>query len=472
MEGNHWEKRGREDGRNGVPKADQGRSVAELQIEGEYEQKMRSARKDYEKEISRLEERIHRSLLVNTTPSETSVPIEGALQQDDDSYSEITTAKYNAQLKHSVNEEEGQLRPLQKDTQDAINNISKFKNKHGLTRTANIPESLTWSWGLLVVVVVVETIINGVFFGEHVAGSVFQGTSIALLASVINVLVLGSLIAYSWRLKNHIDESKKALALVISALLIISSLFVNVFVAHYRDALPSAQPAANHECRLGNDERIASAEAWCLLKNEVFNLDGFMSYMLLIIGLAACGYGAWEFYRMTDSYPGYGKLERKRKEMIREMEIAKKEALEKLENKWNYLHDELVEAHKSNNSLVKWRRSDSAIRDQIKKHEDHKKEIAVLEKRCSRDIEIYRAANRDERRGQPYPPKWDKPWKADWPPLDELNIQQLCPLNQAEALHAKESRKLKEQLAKITFCFEECKEDISDITKVVYERNV
>lgn len=472
MERNYWEKKGREDGRNGVPSADQSRSEAELQIERNYEEKMDNARKEYEKEITRLDERIDRSLLVNVTSSETSVQVERALQHEDDSYSDITTAHHSTKLKHIVSEKETEFRRLQKDTQDAIDSVNHFKKTHSLVRTANIPESRTWSWGLLVAVVVLETIVNGVFFGEHVAGSIFQGISIALLASVINVLVLGSLIAYSWRQKNHKDDWQKVLSLSLLAFLIVCSLLVNVFVAHYRDALPTDQPVASHECRLGNDERIASGEAWCLLRNELFNLDGFMSYMLLIIGLAACGFGAWEFYRMTDSYPGYGRRERKRKEMIREMENSKKNALEELKRTWDSSHDELLSEHKEDNPFVNWQRSDGAIRNRIKRHEDHKKEIAVLEKRCSSDIEIYRAANRSERRGQPYPPEWDEPWKADWPPLEELNSLQLCPLSQAEALRTKESKKVKEQLSIITACFEECKKDIAYITRLEHERNV
>ena len=361
MDRDYWQKKGTEDGKNGVPPADQSRSAAELQIERSYEELMENARKEYEKEIDLLDERIDRSLLVNVTSSEISAPIERALHYEDNNSSDITTAHHCTKLRHLVSEKETELRRLQKDTQDAIDSVNHFKKTHGLVRTANIPESLTWSWGLLVAVVVVETIVNGLFFGEHVAGSIFQGISIALLASVINVLVLGSLIAYSWRQKNHKDDWQKVLSLSLLACLLVCSLLVNVFVAHYRDALPIDQPVASHECRLGDDERIASGEAWCLLRTELFNLDGFMSYMLLIIGLAACGYGAWEFYRMNDSYPGYGRRERKRKEMIREMENSKKKALEELKTTWDSSHDEFLSEHKKHNSFAKWKRSDQAI---------------------------------------------------------------------------------------------------------------
>ena len=109
--------------------------------------------------------------------------------------------------------------------------------------------------------------------------------------------------------------------------------------------------------------------------------------------------------------------------------------------------------------------------DRTKKHEDHKKEIAVLEKRCSRDIEIYRVANRSERMGQPYPPEWDEPWKADWPPLKELTSRQLCPLSQAVALRTKESNRIEEQLSKITDCFEGCKQDLAHFTRLNFVAN-
>lgn len=508
MEVNKWEKIGREDGRNGDPRADQAPSANEVKIADEYAQRVDRARAEYEREIALLDGEVDQRLLINDTVSETSL----FLSEDDDSESNEFITKSRTELQHLVDKTESVFRTLQKDTQDSIDDVNQFKEKHGLVRTANIPESLTFSWGLLAAAVVIETIVNGVFFGEHVAGSVFQGVSIALLASTINVLVLGSLIATMWRMKNHKDDIPKILSLCVLCFLIVSSLLVNVFVAHYRDALPPDQPtlsqqlalppivrvsqvalsgepgnnqysvltsplwssqnsltsyqsAVRHECWKGNNEDVASAEAWCLLKSEWFNLDGFMSYMLFIIGLAACGFGAWEFYRMSDPYPGYGKLERKRKDKIEEMENTKKKALEDLENKWRPLYDRLCA--ESNNSVENWRRSERAIRDQLKKHEDHKKEITVLEKRCSRDIEIYRAANRNERReNQPCPLEWNEPWKADWSPPEDLAPRKLCPFNKAEALRARENKQLNQKLDAITSCFKHCKKQIADMTRL------
>lgn len=460
-----WERKGSEDGQHGEPKVNQkGLSPAETQIKDEYDTKMEECRKNYRNQIDMLDERIDRSLLVNFTTSEALVPVDRAPGQDDDTDSDIEIKRACTTLDSLIRAKESELEGMQREAQDAIDDLKRFRTAQNLARSPDIPESLTFSWGLLLVVVLIETLVNGVFFGEHVAGSVFQGITIALLASVINVLILGVLIASLWRQKNHKDDSRKVLSLTFLAILITLSLLVNVFVAHYRDALPPDEPAVGHECRLGDNEDIASAEALCLLVNEWFSLGGFMSYMLLIIGLGACGFGAWEFYRMDDHYPGYGKLERKRVRMVGYMRLGEQEALAHLRNEWSSIHDRLLNAF--NDPVKNWERSEGAIREQSKRHEDFKEDIAALEKRCSGNIEVYRAANRNARKDdQPCPPHWDEPWVAGWT-LPDLSPRHLCSRSEAEARQVMAKRKLERQLAEINSCFKKCERTITTMTRL------
>ena len=62
---------------------------------------------------------------------------------------------------------------------------------------------------MLLILVVFESLLNGVFFGTNVAGGMVAGMSYAVLISVVNVVVLGFLAAAAVRQMHHRDPRRR-----------------------------------------------------------------------------------------------------------------------------------------------------------------------------------------------------------------------------------------------------------------------
>ena len=201
-------------------------------------------------------------------------------------------------------------------------NLINLSRKHQLERTPTIPDSLWKSSGLVAIAIFVETVLNGFFFGANMAGGVSGGVFLAALISAVNVIGFGFLGAATYRQIAHRADLRKLAGILGLVVVIVAALCFNFAVAHYRDALPPDYPpepetvsaeATEAErqiaaCWRGDSDIEASQEALCLFTTRMYRLDGFMSYLLLLIGLIACAIGAWEGSRMTDPYPGYGKI--------------------------------------------------------------------------------------------------------------------------------------------------------------------
>ena len=285
------------------------------------------------------------------------------------------------EMKDAVVEERPDLGGLAREAQHAIGEVNRFRRDEVRTADADFPESRGWHWGLLVALIVVETLVNGLFFGANVEGGLLAGTSYAVLISVVNVGVLGWLIAALARLIHHRDPRRRVGGLAALTAVAAVAIFWNLFVAHYREALPpdypvppdttlvaqqsavlqvpaeaspvesaavgesptgqtgaQAPPADSvpETCWRGPDETHADQEALCLFRASPFGLTGFYSWMLLLIGLAMCAAAAMDWFKTDDPYPGYGKRERRRRNTEERLLDDRRELLVHL----NELHDD------------------------------------------------------------------------------------------------------------------------------------
>ena len=121
--------------------------------------------------------------------------------------------------------------------------------------------------GTVLVVQVGETLINGFFFGQNVAGSFLGGIGEAVLYSTLNVLVIGGLAGFLFYRFAHpsLPISKRMGGYFGVVLMGISAFFFNLFVGHYRDALDSKYPTGG-TCNIYEIEQ-AGQEALCLFRN-------------------------------------------------------------------------------------------------------------------------------------------------------------------------------------------------------------
>lgn len=328
--------------------------------------------------------------------------------------------KASAEFDATVERHREDLKSSHSETQGAIDELANFQREHGLKRDPKIPDNPWKSWAVLAVVLLIETFANGFFFGQQIGTGLIGGVSQAVLISAINVILIGGLAAFTARHVIHRDQVRRlvgGLALIVIA---VGALIWNLAVAHYREALPSDYPPPPpefpvaavsdpvQECYRGPNESDSDAEAICLLTTRWFRLGGFRSWALMLIGLAACVFAAWEFLRMSDAYPGYGGLERKRREADEGRKALRFQVLSQLKDVFD--RAEATQRNGLANPVNVFDRASQAFDDSRDAHRRLVDSISQLEGSCRAAINRYRSVNRDARRPTPDPKSWRKEW--------------------------------------------------------------
>lgn len=388
------------------------------------------------------------------------------------------------EMKDAVAEERPDLAGLARDAQHAIGEVNRFRRDEARTADADFPESRGWHWGLLVALIVVETLVNGLFFGANVEGGLLAGTSYAVLISVVNVGVLGWLIAALVRLIHHRDPRRRVGGLAALTAVAAVAVFWNLFVAHYREALPPDYPvppdttlvaqqsvapqvppadSVPETCWRGPDETHADQEALCLFRASPFGLTGFYSWMLLLIGLAMCAAAAMDWFKTDDPYPGYGKRERRRRNTEERLLDDRRELLGHL----NELHDDAGRKLRSDfRDPVEARQL--ALSDFTKldaRHTDLVGFARDLEKSCRGALDMYRTANR-EARTTAEPQIWQTSWAADWDLPEPPDRSRLMSEAEAEERSRLMHEALEQRERKLRDCHDECRELVNEITRL------
>ena len=366
------------------------------------------------------------------------------------------------------------LRTQAKDARGAIEELNRFKEENEISRPPDIPDSTKLSWGILGVIVLLETLINGFFFGEQLGGRIFDGISQAVLISLGNVFVIGLLgKLVIGRIAHHLSFHRLTGWVGLIAVVVPLALAFNLGVAHYRDALPEDYPNPEAECYRTNDEGAsgstdADREALCLLRTSTFSLSGIQSYLLLVIGLAMCGIAIWDWtFHMNDPYPGYGKRERQRRKKEDWLEASKDDATTELEA---VRRDSVAHQNAAfEDPVARRQRLIAAYKDLCTFVDRVRNRRGDLEVSCAGAIQLYRGANiaaRPEEFRAAIPGHWQQPWTASWDtpePPPEPNWGTAADAEEAKdsAMQAKRAR-----LARLDACHKEMMTDMRRTAKL------
>ena len=143
--------RGRERGQDGQPQSSQPTlDNIEMEVVGYCDDLYAKRRNEYHRHRSALEERLQ------PPPAD-----HGA-----DPLVENTCKE----MRGAVAEERPDLSRATREAQSAIGEVNRFKREEGRNADADYPESRVWHWGILVALIVLESLINGLFFGANVEG--------------------------------------------------------------------------------------------------------------------------------------------------------------------------------------------------------------------------------------------------------------------------------------------------------------
>ena len=180
--------------------------------------------------------------------------------------------------------------------------VDQFRLDNRLDRTAFQGGGLAQWAAISLIIVLVESALNGVFFANAHEMGIAGGVAIALGISVVNVGA-ASVFGLVIRNFNHIHLWRKFTGFIVFGLSVIFALSFNFFVANFRDAM--TRPDANWDLAAGQaiDDIAAgrfpeSIDAW----------------LLAMLGLLATILAGWKAWGADDPYPGYGRVWRKRQD--------------------------------------------------------------------------------------------------------------------------------------------------------------
>jgi len=286
--------------------------------------------------------------------------------------------------------------------QEAYND---FRGENHIRRLAVEPSSTVLSFGLLAILFIVESAANASFFSATHPGGLVGALFEAAAISVINIaagFVMGNLCLRYMQLPNLLWKTGMLIVLIG---LILGAVVFNFAAAHYREAFHLVPPDAE------DFMARASGLAIELVKERRWNLAGFQSYLMVVVGLLVVMLATYKGYTWIDPYPGFGSIAGR---------------LQSQTQSYLSLIDGLVDQLKGRNKAAVDDIRDSIV--DIRRRDEEYETIAAqrarltirynshldsLQRTGETLLKSYRASNRAARTTAP-PANFNEPWQPSW----------------------------------------------------------
>jgi len=195
--------------------------------------------------------------------------------------------------------------------------LQNFREKNRLSREVSLPKFHPFlSYMILFFILSVETVFNGMFFGERVAGGLIEGFSEATLFALNNV-VFGYMSGY-YAVPNllHVRTSRQVIGGITLLLFFVILTLNNLFAAHYRAVLVG-------------DVNVMEAARLALknMTDHPFSVGDGKSFQLMGFGFLCSIFAGMKGWAMDDPYPGYGNKSRLYMTKVEDFITFKKERL-------------------------------------------------------------------------------------------------------------------------------------------------
>ncbi|WP_420857873.1 hypothetical protein [Marivivens marinus] len=268
-----------------------------------------------------------------------------------------------------------------------------FRQRHRLMRPAVEFSGWPKTIAIGMLLLLIETVLNGYLFAQNNVLGMLGGILAALLVSISNVGV-SSLAGYFSRYLNHRNLLWKLLGLLVLVFWICYAAGFNLAVAHFRDGVEQT-----------GDWTFAAENALETLTTEPLGIASIESWLLVLIGVLISLLAFLKGLHTDDPYPGYGKVSRAvlaaREAYASELEAA----IGELEHKRDAAIDELRDAHdevrQGIGEAVDALFGQSSLRSQLSSF------LEQCDVKVGRLLSIYRDAN-NEARQEASPPSFSK----------------------------------------------------------------
>jgi hypothetical protein len=271
--------------------------TAELDIRAEIERRARKAGEDYYAAKDLYEARIRRALVsVNQR-----IAIEAA--------GENALADFGVQVTDELN----YLHAPRTEFREREQEFERFRRDNRLYRLpVEVPRSRRIvGYLLLALFVLLESVLNGVFFAVGSEGGLIGGVVQALGLAAVNIGPAVLYALFGLPLLYHRRLSVKLAGLLALAAYAAWALAINLVIAHFRDLY------------IASAGQIDMVEMWARLSTAPLQLEDPNSWLLALLGLGLSIVAAIDTAGLDDKYPQFGALGRRRNDAARAYAHAK-----------------------------------------------------------------------------------------------------------------------------------------------------
>jgi hypothetical protein len=178
--------------------------------------------------------------------------------------------------------------------------LNAFRAQHGIMEQAVFPESRPHHLGVIVVLALLETVANAVFYENEqgLLGGWVTALGVSSL-SMASSVILGHLATYK-NLRPLEEKLKGYLAITFFLFML---LFLNSLFAHFRSEYQQIETL--EATALSSAFQSALRSAFGIFQLSLGFKD-FLSFILFGLGILLMCVAFWKGYRLDDRYPGHG----------------------------------------------------------------------------------------------------------------------------------------------------------------------
>lgn len=367
-------------GEAGIPPAD---AVSATGPEAVAIQRVEKVRQDYVDWAVRRLAAIHDTL----ERYDITADVNRARQADQEFVRKASTA---------LSERESLLRSLGEAAQSARRELIAFKTRNRIEREADYPEgvSVFLRWAFLGFLIVVEGLLNSVFFAQGLDSGLIGGAFYAMSLAALNVAVAYVIGRFGLRLVFHRSVVLKCLGTASFLAAAAAAVTMGLAIAHFRDALTAESANAG----------VVALEA---LKASPLSLRDLTSWGLFGISLAFAVAALADGLFADDLYPSFGAVTRKSKQTQADYEAE----LEEVRSELEALKDEAVES--LDETLAQARASVTRYANELQSKRDTKTRLYTSVRDVDHSLDAllksFRTENEMHRQGIRRPAYFDEP---------------------------------------------------------------
>ncbi len=195
---------------------------------------------------------------------------------------------------------EAELGPLREHFLAARQELDEFKTRHRISRPSRAPSNRWTSFGLLFVLLAMESGLNGIFFAKGSDYGLIGGIGTAIGISLVNVTFAFALGLWPARWIKHNNLILKIFGFItlVAGIALLTAL--HGFAAHLREATAIS----------ANEDEAARA-AWQTFLHSPLSIHDLNSVYLFALGTLFAFLAVFKGYTFDDPFPGYGSVTRR-----------------------------------------------------------------------------------------------------------------------------------------------------------------